>query len=327
MTGYAQAATRRIPADLIVPDAETDNLEVIDDAMRERLEDETEKFLYELYDAISAVLAARFRGLLEQATHELNVLRDIANSLDIPVAEDSARPPNADIDRIVWRQVARSSTLALFDWLMKHSSGRSVPSATWARRCCDAAFDFETFRRETSLGVDDARLAVEVSAHAIVQSGLLNQPRPLWYRGKYVTPFALAGDMWCMTTKSQPMMWFPMAGKERPIVIQTEDIISVRLPDATEVDLVPLTPWVGVQQNGQQLIIGPIVRQAHGKAEPVTNGVAVKIDDRCRSVMTANGLRIACKAPGSLSFSVPRNALTSYDHGFLLEWNLMKHIR
>lgn len=327
MTSYGESVMLRPATELIVPNDDNDNLETIDDAMRERLEDDTERFLYELYGTVSDALAARFQRLLEQAKHELGVLRKIARSLEVVVAEEPARFANPRVDRVVWRQVARSSTLALFDWLTSNASGRPIPSATWARQCCTDALDFDRYRQETSLQVDDAKLAVEVSAHTIVESGMLEQPRPMWYRGQHVTLLASAGQIWSMTTKSQPMMWVPLAGKERPILKRTEDRISVWMPQATELDLVPLTPWIGVHDAGHQLIVGPSIRKPEGESARVSNGVGLKIDDRCRSVKTPSGIRIACNSPGTLSFSAPRNALTSYDHGLLLEWKMAKDVR
>lgn len=316
MTAYA--------TELILPDRADGR--AVGDTMREQLEDDTETFLYELYDAVSGPLAASFRTLLEHANRELKALSDIARSLDI--LETEAVPPatNPAVERIVWRQVARSSTLALFDWLVTQSSGQSVPPDTWARGTCAETLDFETFRRETSLGVADAKLAVNVTAHAVIESGLLDPPRPLWYRGRYLTLLASAGQLWSVTTSSAPMVWVPLIGKERPVVMQTEETVSVRMPEATEVELVRLTPWIGVQQTANQLIVGPSVRRVQDQSAPVVHGVAVNIDDRCRSVMTRSGIRIACSAPGGLSFSAPRGALTSHEHGFLLEWNVTKDV-
>jgi hypothetical protein len=317
--------------ELILSDR-TDHL-AIGNAVREQLEDDTETFLYALYDAVSVRLAASFRTLSEHAKRELKALRDIARSLDVLETESAPPTTNAAVDRIVWRQVARSSILALFDWLITQPGGLSVPAETWTRGTCAATLDFETFRRETSLAGDDAKLAVNVSAQTIIESGLLDAPRPLWYRGRYLTALASAGHLWSTTTDSPPIVWVPLTGKERPVLSQTGDTVSIRMPEATEVDLVRLTPWIGVEQTANRLIVGPTVRSAQDQfrreqdqSAPVVNGVAVRIDDRCRSVMTSGRIRIACNAPGALSFSAPSRAVTSHEHGLLLEWNVVKDV-
>ncbi len=309
---------------LIVLDAETFTTDDVAIAMREELEDETETFLYALYDATTPALAERFRTLIERSAHELSVLAEVARSLDIDIPADEPLSFDPDVDRIVWRQVARSSTLALFDWLGSDNRHRAgVPWVDWARGCGNG-LDFKMFRAETSLQASDARLALDVTAHAIVGWTRVQRPVPLFYRGQFITLLASGESISCMRTGSRPLAWFDLAGKEEPAVDEDEETVHVHMPTEVDLELVTLAPWVNFTEAGHRLIFSPTVQ--HGAGEATAASVALGIDERCRALKTPEGIRVVCEVPGALNFSAPRRALSRYGQGFLLEWNTSEDI-
>jgi|SRR3989344_5179010 len=122
-------------------------------------ESECEDFLYSLYDLASPCIAKRLKHL-------------VGGGSNLPDRESL----------VLWRQVSRSSILALLDCLISYPSSTRLDlnARDWLNRCLGMV-DFEKFQIETSLQQDDARIALEEATLVVVEH--LQTPRRIFYKG------------------------------------------------------------------------------------------------------------------------------------------------
>jgi len=323
----ADSSAAQHPA--IVPEA-VRRESAIEIAVRNQLEDKTERFLYARYDEAAPALAEQFRKLVTQTAHETAVLAELARSLDFEVTPEQLSEPDPDVDRIVWRQAARSSTIALLDWLLSESRRSNIAWQDWASWCASGhdgiGADYAEFRAETALGPDDAKLALAVVARTIVESPSLQLPVSLFYKGRNASLRAdkALGTIGSVRTASLPLAWLDLTREVEETDHDDQIRLSVLLKRGAGINVIKLAPAVDITQVRSCLVVAPkIGARVPEKDVP---RVELSIDQRTRVEQTSDGVRLRMTRPGKLNLCGSRGALVKFGGGYLLEWNVFEDV-
>ena len=309
-------------------EADTDrkaNTDRLEEDLREQQEDATEDFLYELYDHVSPKLAVEFRRLIEQADKEVAILAEVGRSLGLEVDEAKLRAPDPVVDRITWEPVARSSVLALFDWLVEHAERdeeKTLLAGEWSK-CCTKTVDFEEFQAETALVEPDARIAVGITAQAVVSWDLLQNPISLLYRGRYLTFYASsgAGSIRWMETEQQPIVFVPGTSDDLEYIEEGSEI-HVKCSRKT-IELCPVAPISQYSRVGKTLVVSGSLNT--DPTASIHADVRMTPANPWSYVVSEGCVRLS--ADDDVSFSMPRTMrVHRLRDGLLLERNVAEDV-
>lgn len=314
------------PTPLLPGIADTSSSDEYDARLREYVEDRTDDLLSALYDHIAPALAECFAALVRHSETELDALLEIARSVGIETTRDELTIRDAAVERITWQPVARSATLALFNWLLDEARPEShaLPAAAWAREATDA-LDFAAFRKKTSLSESDARIAVGTAAQAVVAWEVLATPQVLLYRDRYASVWADAtsGTIGALTTEGLPLVYVPVESDAKPVIREEDDeLIHVEL-DQDFAELKPIAPVVGYSRIGDYVVVSSA--RSGQPATLLNTGISLKPTHDWSYETDSESLRVSSEE--RIAFAVPHGVgIHQLEGGLLLERNISKDV-
>lgn len=138
----------------------------------------TEELLEKLYPRVTERLAEHFRELTRYGQEQTETLSRLAEDLGISVDPRWQEKPGPEVDRMVWRPVARSCVLALLRAVVARLEAEGpfkMEPDSWA----DLAWKqpgSEELPQRMALSEKDAHLALEVAARELVAAEELSGP-------------------------------------------------------------------------------------------------------------------------------------------------------
>ncbi len=165
-----------------------DELDAAAAARDDMLRGRTEILFHQLYDVVALRLAAEFGRLTEPDSDDVARLARLAESMGLQLDDNEPVARDPVVDRIVWRNAARATTLTLFDFLeaaladdAQSAHGRDpqveVKAADWAyAAAAHARFDRDYFIRISGLVGQEVDRGLEIAAHAATEWSVFAAP-------------------------------------------------------------------------------------------------------------------------------------------------------
>ncbi len=147
----------------------------------------SEILFHKLYEVVALEVARQFSVPLEISEDDDRILREIASMAQVSLNDEKFNVSEDDVDRIVWRNAARTSCMTLFDHVAnavenrREQSQSAVPMTIsaddWPQRVMsDTWFDRELFSRSSGLFEDEIEIALTCAARAIIEWHLFKAP-------------------------------------------------------------------------------------------------------------------------------------------------------
>ena len=213
----------------------------------------TESWLNAAYDDLALVLGQNFDLAEEKADQTISDLKSFGESLGFEMEGFEEQEENDTSRRIVWRPVARSCLLELFNLLSDTANDISqiYKPLEWSERV-SARTDFEKFHRRTALGEAEARCALGWTAVALSERADLRAPMTLYYDDKFLTLHTTAKEneitlnVW--KSARQPLAFIP--AEIAPILKMDDENMLVEF-EAQDLEICPLAPTLQYTQTTQ----------------------------------------------------------------------------